>query len=131
MSLGFDPPRGLEAYAAYNSVEYRTPREAVLADLEFMRGEQDREAVKVLWRPRSKLGGMNAERLVLSYKLKNDGSEWIYEAIRALRSVDNERTEAPSHEYAVTMTTTPASYAKDRAVFERVVASWRQTSADR
>lgn len=123
--------RSIEAYAGYNAVPYATVEEAVAASINFMREDQELSAVTLVSKTDTSLGGLPAQRFVLRYQFKGNSkaTEMVRESVETLRSVLKPASE-PSHAYSLSLTTDGKHYAEDRAIFERMLASWKTSATD-
>jgi len=116
--------RGIECYAAYNAMFHQTVDDAMEDDLGWITTDiAVPGSVQVIRRSRSKLGTLPAARVVLVYLSRKSGTAVVEDRTSALRSI-NRKYEAPSHEYSVTLHSTPAAYGQDLSILEEVLRTW-------
>lgn len=86
--------------------------------------KNDASWLEVLSREPARLGDLPAVRAVLRYQARDTGEVMINDTVTALRGEDE--TGVPDGiTYAVGLSTPEARYPQDKAVYERVVGSWR------
>lgn len=117
------PDRHIEVFAAYaNNLDKPITNDTEGTDaeaawrLDTYRGQSANQAVTLLQRGRAILDGVNARRLLVSYRDKNSGDDTEIDEIVVVKG---------GILYLVDLTTTPADYATDRKTFKAVVASFR------
>ena len=121
--------RWIECYAGYNGPLYSTVEEAVDSTIDWLKENARPESLEIKSRLYLLLDGIKAERVLIQYTDKESGVVIIKDTIELLRSIIKENA-APSHQYSLSLFTTPDHYASDHVLFEQVIKSWRKAKSE-
>jgi len=117
--------RSIDVFGAYNAALFGSIREATDSSLDYLRNNTKYEHITVIRRIRTRLGGLEAERTIIGYRMRDSGVEMTSDSTEALRCV-GKCQYGPSHTYAVTLTSPAATYPTDRKLLESLLQSWKK-----
>jgi hypothetical protein len=126
------PTGGMEFYAAFNVLFWKTPREAAQADLEWLRQRAVGNIVTVRSLKPTVLRGLRGIRLVAAYRDRETDLELISEQILILRSrpAGHYHDNVPDYHYAFGFVVAAKEYPAARRLFERTLATLRFKTPD-
>jgi hypothetical protein len=112
---------------SYNALDRENVGDSAQSFIEYSLSDGLRyDAVQLVSRKKTRLGGLPAERIVIRYREKGCLGEMILDYVLALGPKPEEHPESPSrYDYGVWLETSPDALQQDRVVFERLLRSWR------
>lgn len=99
-----------------NSIEYKTPREAAMGEVEIVR--ESGSLIESQTISDSRLGALDAARVVVTYRCKGSGERWVQSSVVAL---------SPEKEfvYSLQMYVRADRYPSYQKVMDQLIRSWR------
>jgi len=117
-------PRSIEAFGAYETFDHATPTAAAVQGVESAR-EDAAPGTFMAESPRTgRLSGLASARVVVRYTDRETGRAVVRDDTYVLRPAGPGKGGI-ARAYIVSLVTTPEDYEADRAVFEKVLASWK------
>lgn len=117
-------PRSIEAFAAWETFGHATPVAAAEQAIEAAR-EDAASGTFTASAPRAgRLSGLASARVVLRYTDAESGRAVVRDDTYVLRPAAPGK-DASARAYILSLVTTPEDYDADRAVLDRVLASWK------
>ncbi len=92
-----------------NSIEYKTPREAAMGEVDIVR--ESSRLIESQTISDSRLGALDAARVVVTYRCKGSGERWIQSSVVAL---------SPDKEFLYSL-----QMYVDQSVLDQLIGSWR------
>lgn len=118
-----EAPRGyIFVRGEHNSLEYDTPRQAAIQDVEFLR--QDGNEIKSETITEAHLGTLDAALLVVNYTCPGSADRRVKSSIMALSPKNG-------FLYTLELYSHANRYESDRAALDEIVKSWEMTSRPR
>jgi hypothetical protein len=111
--------------ASYNALNWESFDEAISANLRYI--EEDGTDVKLIRRSATTLGGLQAVRFVIQYKVRSTKERIVQEMVLAFR---RSRSEVEMT-YEIGLTAPEARYKQDREVIAQIQKSWRLSQVER
>ena len=122
IALGEPPQSYIFVRGEHNSLEYDTPRQAAIKDVEFLRRQGKKIESETI--TESSLGTLDAVLLVVNYTCPGSAGQYTQSSIMAL---------GPDKRFLYTLELySPTNrYERDRAVLEGIIKSWKTISRSR
>ena len=119
--LSRDPedPGYVEAFAAYNTLDYATSDEAASEQLRWLRDDAANSRVTLLRRSAIRLAGIKATRSVSRYYSKKLKAWMIDDRINAIDG---------GVEFSLYLRTRESNLKRDAPLFEEIVKNWKRTA---
>jgi hypothetical protein len=100
----------------YNSAEYKTPREAAMRAVGYLR--QDGAQIESETISKSRLGTLNAARLVVMYTCPGSADRYVQSSIMAL-------SPSKGFLYTIEIYSPSNRYESDELVLDQIIKSWK------
>jgi hypothetical protein len=119
----------LDAFASFNALFHKNANDSADFELEVIQGEAIAGSVQMVSRQHTKLGGLDAVRLIAHYRRKTDQRAAVWDVTVAVRGEKGCQSSGSCPlEYAVLLSSDEAAYSADRIVLREVLMSWKAIS---
>jgi len=122
IDLSEHPRAYIWADGSYNALDRVSPDDALMD--KFVSLMKEGMEIIVLERSATSLGGLPAERLVVRYKHRDEKESTVKAIVIALKNVK----ERGDMIYTLGLISSPFRFEQDKAVFESILASWKNES---
>jgi hypothetical protein len=116
----------VDVFASFNALFHQNANEAGDFELQVIQDQAVAGSVQVMSRRNTRLGDLDAVRLIAHYRRKTDQRAAVWDVTVAVRGDKGcESSGSCRFEYSVSLSSDEAAYSADRSVLEAVLTSWK------